>query len=220
MVWDGHSAVSFFEYGHIIPYKGGEHLITLCKNPNCNLIAHHKGNHSFICKKAWESLFSKDDRNKIQKAGYCTPRGGAKGGYQNHVNRNSKVIIPYEKLSEVNLSNYKDGYVIRLFPSQYFIKKHTLKKEFIDNTSVCIGDNAFVLYRTYDDFTLLPPLPDWKIRSILKFDKKTGIYNIPTNDRRGNIKDFGHYLLRISNSGTNKMQNLFEGPPQENGENF
>lgn len=84
-------------------------MIHLCENPNCNLIANHRGNHSFIYKKAWETKFNDDDINKIQKAGYCTPRGGAKGGYQNHVNRNSKVIIPYEKLSEVNLDNYKDG---------------------------------------------------------------------------------------------------------------
>lgn len=93
-------------------------LVTLCNDPNCNLLANHKGKHQFVYKKAWKDHFTAEDINKIEKAGYCTPRGGAKGGYQNHVNRNSKVIIPYEKLSEVNLDNYKDGYVIRLFPSQ------------------------------------------------------------------------------------------------------
>lgn len=189
-------------------------MIKLCKNPNCNLLENHKGKHSFIYKKAWEKNFTPDDINKIQKAGYCTPRGGAKGGYQNHVNRNSKVIIPFEKLSEVNLDNYKDGYVIRLFPSQYFSAKHTIIDEFVNNPSVIVGKNAFVLYRTYEDFEALPPLSDWKIRSVLKYDKKTGIYSIPSNDRRGDIIDVGHYLLRISNSGTNKKQNLFRGPAQ------
>lgn len=189
-------------------------MIHLCKNPNCNLLANHKDNHSFIYKKAWEAIFTKDDTNKIQKVGCCTPRGGAKGGYQNHVNRNSKVIIPYEKLSEVNLDNYKDGYVIRLFPSQYFTGKYTVNSVFIDNSTVIVGDNAFVLYRTYEDYETLPPLPDWKIRSILKYNKKTQKYDISSNDRRGDIIDCGHYLLRISNSGTNKKQKLFKGPAQ------
>ncbi len=186
----------------------------LCKNPNCNLLANHRGNHSFIYKNAWETHFNKDDINKIQKAGCCTPRGGAKGGYQNHVNRNSKVIIPYEKLSEVNLSNYKDGYVIRLFPSQYFTGKYTINSVFIDNPTVIVGNNAFVLYRTYEDYETLPPLPDWEIRSVLKYNKVTQKYDIPSNNRRGDIIDCGHYLLRISNSGTNKKQNLFEGVAQ------
>lgn len=189
-------------------------MVTLCSDPNCNLLAHHKGAHSFVYKKAWENLFNSDDINKIQKAGYCTPRGGAKGGYQNHVNRNSKVIIPYEKLSEVTLSNYQDGYVIRLFPSQYFSDRHTVHDKFINNTDVVVGDNAFVLYRTYKDFETLPPLPGWEIRSILKYDDRKKEYCIPTDSRRGNIKDCGHYLLRISNSGTNKKQNRFEGPAQ------
>jgi len=190
------------------------YLITLCNNPNCNLLSNHKGEHRFIYKKAWETLFNSEDNNKIQKAGYCTPRGGAKGGYQNHVNRNSKVIIPYEKLSEVTLSNYKDGYVIRLFPSQYFSSKNVVKECFINNHSVIVGDNAFVLYRTYEDFNNYPPQPEWEIRSILRYDKKKKIYCIPSNDRRGDIIDCGHYLLRISNSGTNKKQNKFEGPAQ------
>ena len=51
-------------------------MVHLCKNPDCNLPIHHKGKHSFIYKKAWEALFRTDDINKIQKAGYCTPRGG------------------------------------------------------------------------------------------------------------------------------------------------
>lgn len=189
-------------------------MLHLCKNENCNLPVNHKGEHSFIYKKAWETKFSKDDINKVQKAGYCTPRGGAKGGYQNHVNRNSRVIIPYEKLSEVNLDNYKDGYVIRLFPSQYFAKKHTVNDDFIGNSQISVGNNAFVLYRTYEDYEALPPLPEWQIRSILKYNKKTQKYDLPSTDRRGDIIDCGHYLLRISNSGTNKKQNRFEGPAQ------
>lgn len=189
-------------------------LVTLCDNPNCNLPAHHKGKHRFVFKQAWEDSFKSDDINKIQKAGYCTPRGGAKGGYQNHVTRNSKVIIPYEKLSEVNLDNYKDGYVIRLFPSQYFSAMHVVKNIFANNTSVIVGENAFILYRTYEDWDNFPPFPDWKIRSVLKYDRKKKSYCIPSNDRRGDIIDCGHYLLRISNSGTNKKQNKFEGPAQ------
>jgi hypothetical protein len=189
-------------------------MITLCNDPNCNLKANHTGAHSFIYKKAWTALFNDDDINKIQKAGYCTPRGGAKGGYQNHVNRNSKVIIPYEKLKDVTLDNYKDGYVIRIFPNQYFSSKHVVRDEFLNNNLVVVGKSAFILYRTYEDFEKLPPLPDWSIRSILKFDKTRQEYCIPTENRNGDIIDRGHYLLRISNSGTNKKQNRFEGPAQ------
>lgn len=189
-------------------------MITLCSDPNCNLKANHTGAHSFIYKKAWTALFNDDDINKIQKAGYCTPRGGAKGGYQNHVNRNSKVIIPYEKLKDVTLDNYKDGYVIRIFPNQYFSSKHVVRDEFLNNNLVVVGKSAFILYRTYEDFENLPPLPDWSIRSILKFDKTRQEYCIPTENRNGDIIDRGHYLLRISNSGTNKKQNRFEGPAQ------
>ena len=61
-------------------------MFQICNNPNCNLELNHKGKHSFIFKKAWTELFSPDDNNKIKKAGYCTPRGGDKRGYQNHVN--------------------------------------------------------------------------------------------------------------------------------------
>lgn len=189
-------------------------MIHLCENPNCNLPAGHKGSHSFLYKKAWEARFHPDDINKIQKAGYCTPRGGAKGGYQNHVNRNSRVIIPYEKLSEVNLDNYKDGYVIRLFPSQYFTGKHRVSRAFLNHPAVVVGENAFVLYRTFEDWEALPPLPGWKERSVWKYNRASRKYDIPSDDRRGNIVDRGHYLLRISNSGTNKKQSLFKGPPQ------
>lgn len=189
-------------------------MITLCSDPNCNLKENHKGAHSFIYKKAWTDIFNDDDNNKIQKAGYCTPRGGAKGGYQNHVNRNSKVIIPYEKLSEVTLDNYKDGYVIRIFPSQYFSSKHVVRDDLKNNKLITVGKNAFILYRTYEDFENLPPLPEWKERSILKFDKESQEYCISSDNRSGNIIDCGHYLLRISNSGTNKKQNCFKGPAQ------
>lgn len=189
-------------------------MISLCNDPNCNLKEHHQGSHLFVYRKAWEELFSQDDVKKIEKAGYCTPRGGDKGGYQNHVNRNSKVIIPYEKLAEVTLSNYKDGYVIRLFPSQYFSEKMTIREEFINNTDIVVGENAFILYRTYDDFDTYPPLQEWKIRSLLGYDSNKGEYCIPVKSRRGNIKDIGHFLLRISNSGTNKKEKKFSGPPQ------
>lgn len=199
-------------------------MITLCNDPNCNRIANHDGEHSFVYTDAWKKL-KKEDCKKIQKAGYCTPRGGAKGGYQNHVNRNSKVIIPYEmqKKYKINLDNYKDGYVIRLFPSQYFSSKHTVSEEFQKNNSVIVGnkvikiivgENAFVLYRTDEDYKTLPPLPNWEQRSILKYDDERQEYCIAVNKRRGNIIDRGHYLLRISNSGTNKTPKKFKGPPQ------
>jgi len=68
---------------------------------------------------AWGFMVEKD-KDKLDKAGFATPRGGSKNGYQNHVVRSNQVIIPYEKRNIVPTEAYQDGYVYRLLPEQYF----------------------------------------------------------------------------------------------------
>jgi hypothetical protein len=180
-------------------------LPDLCGDHGCRRIAGHRSAHDPHPTEAW-GFFETRDRNKITKAGFATPRGGAKGAYQNHVIRNNKVILPYERLPDLDLSLYKDGYVIRLLPDQYFGRAGLPKPEFLDDhPAIRVGDNAFVLYRTHDSFERFPPLPNWQIRSL---------YNdgVPVNTRRGVIRDTGHFVLRIPRLGDRPKR--VEGPPQ------
>src|SRR3954454_19345916 len=102
---------------------------TLCSSADCLRVDGHAGDHDPRPKEVW-SFFGDKDAKKIDKAGYATPRGGAKGAYQNHVYRNNKVIVPYERLDAVNLDEFKDGYVVRLLPDQYFAGPGVIKEEF------------------------------------------------------------------------------------------
>jgi hypothetical protein len=139
--------------------------------------------------------FSEKDKSKLSKAGFATPRGGSKNGYQNHVNRNSRVIIPYERLVEVNLSSYEDGYIILLTPEQYFTQN-------IPST-VVVGSNAFINYRTEESLLTFPPLSDWGVRNIVA---PNTLYEVVHNRRKVDSVDTGHYIIR-----TNKRT---EGVPQ------
>jgi len=70
---------------------------------------------------------------------------------------------------------------------------------------VKVGTNAFVLYRTHDSYERHPPLQEWQVRSLL-------LDGQPVSERRANVQDVGHYLLRIPRHG-GKLKR-FEGPPQ------
>ncbi len=87
----------------------------LCTVNGCRRLVAHTGDHDPYPTKAWDFLAEKD-KKKIIKAGFATPRGGEKGAYQNHVDRSNKVILPFERMVGVNLGNFCDDYVIRLFP--------------------------------------------------------------------------------------------------------
>jgi hypothetical protein len=146
------------------------------------------------------------DKDKIAKAGFATPRGGAKGAYQNHVLRSNKVIIPYERLEQVTLAHFKDGYVVRLFPEQYFDATRQPRPQFLgDAATVVVGVNAFVLYRTHDAFQRFPPLANWQPRHL----ERNGI---PVQERGTDIVDVGHYVRRLPAISSN--QAISEGPPQ------
>jgi len=181
-------------------------LLELCGHDGCRRIHNHHGNHSKYPTEAW-GFFQEKDRKKIIKAGFATPRGGAKGGYQNHVLRSNKVIIPYERVADVNLDLFTDGYVIRVLPEQYFEGAGLPKPEFLvaENQTI-IGLNAFVLYRTHESFERFPPLVDWVVRSL-------AINGQPVLKRGRGVEDIGHYVLRIPTSGGGRQERV-EGPPQ------
>lgn len=147
------------------------------------------------------------DKKKLVKAGFATPRGGAKGAYQNHVVRSNQVIIPFEMYHIVPLEEYRDGYVVRLLPDQYFEAAGVPKSEFLKQDSpIHIGENAFILYRTHAAYKRFPPLDEWQIRHL---EKKGEV----ATKRGKNVLDKGHFVLRISTASVQNSK-LADGVPQ------
>ena len=180
-------------------------LSQLCDTEGCRRIAGHPGNHQALPGEAWE-FFREKDKKKLAKAGFATPRGGAKGAYQNHVVRSSKVIIPFERLGDVELNLYQQGYVVRLLPEQFFQEPGVPKPEFLaPAAAIRVGTNAFVLYRTHDALERYQPLEGWQIRSLVR-------NGVPVEKRGNDVQDVGHYVLRIPRHGERPKR--VEGPPQ------
>jgi hypothetical protein len=180
-------------------------LPNLCGVDGCRRLANHTGKHNEYPSEPWSFFAPKDDK-KLVKAGFATPRGGKKGAYQNHVVRSNQVIIPFERLNDVELSLYKNGYVIRLLPEQYFTDSKTPRPDFLgDAPAVVVGENAFVLYRSHSSFEKYPPMDDWQVRHLTK--------NGDIVHKRGKgVEDEGHYVLRLPTLGQ-KLARV-EGPPQ------
>lgn len=177
----------------------------LCKVNGCRCLKNHTGSHNLFPTSAW-SFFNQKDKKKINKAGFATPRGGAKGAYQNHVTRNNKVIIPYERYDAESTELYKDGFVVRLFPEQYFKSANTPKANFLsDDSPIKVGVNAFVLYRSWSLYTQFPPLEDWQVRGLSH-------NGLSIQKRKAGAFDTGHYVLRLPTLSPNAERN--EGPPQ------
>lgn len=183
----------------------------LCLIEGCLLLRDHAGEHSRAPEDVFGFLQDKD-KDKLSKAGYATPRGGAKGAYQNHVYRNGRVIIPYERFAGIpDLSIYKDGYVVRVQPEQCFAEKGKLKPEFRKGGPVVIGKNAFVLYRSHESYKALPPLKGWRVRTLIDEEGNEVLV------RRKGANDIGHYVLRLPKIGGGKKiskHERIEGPPQ------
>ena len=178
--------------------------LTLCDIEGCRLLIGHRGRHDRY-PETW-SFFADKDRKKIGKAGFATPRGGAKGAYQNHVLRSNKVIVPFERLPEADLTLYENGFVVRLLPEQYFSAPGVPREEFVgERAVVTVGLDAFVLYRTYDALEQYPPLPDWQLRSL-------SLHGEPANERSRGVDDEGHYVLRLASTGARPTEQ--GGPPQ------
>jgi hypothetical protein len=181
-------------------------LPTLCNIDGCRLLQGHIGKHNPYPTSAWGFMQQKD-KDKLIKAGFATPRGGNKGAYQNHVLRSNKVILPYERIKTFNPDIFEDGYVIRLYPEQYFEAIGKVKEKFLsgEDSWIVVGENAFVLYRTHESYAKFPPLPEWQVRSLLKDGQ-------PVKDRGKGVADVGHYVLRISSLGNQKKIDV--GAPQ------
>jgi len=183
--------------------ENSKNTIVLCKKNGCRLKKNHQGQHKKFPRNIWNFLEEKD-KKKINKAGFATPRGGNKGAYQNHVSRSSQVIIPYEKLDTVVLSQFSDGYVIRLFPEQCLDENGKLKKE-LQSKNVEIGENAFVLYRSHESLTRYPILENWQVRRLIKNGQEVV--------RRGQgVHDEGDYVYRVPTLSPNPA--IEEGFPQ------
>lgn len=178
--------------------------MTLCLTNACRKLLGHRGQHDIYPSVPWSFMAAKD-KDKLSKAGFATPRGGAKGAYQNHVLRSNKVIIPYERLGQAPLASYQNGYVVRLFPDQYFDGPSQVKAAFTQPNSPRVGIDAFVLYRTHDQFANLPPLAGWNVRSL-------ELNGAPVLERVAGAVDAGEYALRIAAHGNNLARS--EGPPQ------
>lgn len=178
--------------------------IDLCGLKGCRKERGHGGTHDPYPSQAWAFLDS-TDRNKINKAGFATPRGGQKGAYQNHVLRSNRVIVPFEHLRTAPLGDFENGYVVRLFPDQYFKKAGKVKKKFNRRGALAVGEDAFVLYRTHSQFDEFPPLDGWELRW-LELDGDE------VSERRTGVVDRGEYVLRIAARGS--LRGRVEGPPQ------
>jgi hypothetical protein len=180
-------------------------LPELCGVDDCRRLAGHGGTHSQYPTEPW-NFFGDKDKKKLVKVGFATPRGGKKGAYQNHVVRSNQVIIPFERLGDVDLALYKNGYVIRLLPEQYFSEPRVPKPIFTNNDPpAVVGVNAFVLYRSHESFENYLPMDGWEIRRLMK--------NGEIVKERGNgATDEGHYVLRLPTLGAKPKRD--EGPPQ------
>lgn len=133
-------------------------------------------------------------RKKIIKAGFATPRGGDKGGYQNHVSRSSRVIIPFEHASRVDFANYEQGAVVRLTVPQaaILIAGNELyeSREYLEIELENERQRAFVLYRSQEELSVLPIKKKW-IPCGHRID------GVESARRSSSGEDYGHYLARI-----------------------
>ena len=95
------------------------------------------------------------------RPGYATsPSGRDKGGYQNHVSRSSRVIIPFEHATKVDFNNYEQGAVGRVtIPQALKLLKSGDLFEEKDYLQVRVNNQpqrAFLLYRSLKDMEELP----------------------------------------------------------------
>jgi hypothetical protein len=135
------------------------------------------------------AFMQEKDKKKLSKAGFATPRGGGKNAYQNHVSRSNRVIIPFERIDEVDLDLFEHGHVIRVLPEQCFASSGELHPQ-LNDRDIQIGRDAFVLYRTRASYiNTYPPLDGWSPRGIASGGQA----------RKRGVPDTGEYVVRLSN---------------------
>ncbi len=85
-----------------------------------------------------------------------------KGIYKRRNSRNYRVIMSYStfvRLSEIGeneLDKYKNGYIVRIQPQQYF--EGGVKND----NRIVLGKNAFIYYKSIHDYRQYPPKKEWK----------------------------------------------------------
>ena len=190
------------------------------RGANCLLQSGHRGAHNPM-PAVWYSIANDPEektRKKIVKAGFATPRGGDKGGYQNHVSRSSRVIIPFEHAPKVNFQNYKQGSVVRITVPQAISLlasgELTEENDYLVVNINGIKQRAFVLYRATGDLQALPIPASWQACG-------HRINGIVSTRRRHDGQDFGHYLNRIPRGKkAGIQQGIFAPEYSEKDENY
>lgn len=112
--------------------------------------------------------------------------------YQNRVNRNSIAVVPYAFRNRLHPDGFESGYRILVRPSDYFHAAGVPREDF--DSSVRIGDDAFVYYDNRREWISLPPDPTW----------------VPCEDRSGD----GHYIARVPATVAAEGAAVVEGVPQ------
>ena len=180
-------------------------LPQLCNTNGCRKLQGHEGSHNPRPTEAWD-FFGEKDKKKLIKAGFATPRGGAKGGYQNHVVRSSRssslssdmATSTYDCIRTITLSDFYQNNTSRLL----VVPRAEFRAQ---NVAVVVGRMPLSCTALTNHFAPLPPLPEWQPDFLPNGQ--------PVTNRRGNVVDVGHYLLRLSRIGEDGA--LDEGPFKE-----
>ncbi|PKE50735.1 BstXI family restriction endonuclease [Macrococcoides caseolyticum] len=141
----------------------------------------------------WNKILPYSLKRKIEKTNEA--RAG-KGIYKRRNNRNYRVIIhftTYKKLFENDknfLDNYKQGYIIRLKPTEYH---HLKKMGEIGKYNIKLGENAFIYYKSSKALSEFPIESNW--------NELSEVYSSNAKNKNMNIVEwFGEYALFINNS--------------------
>jgi hypothetical protein len=174
--------------------------VPLCLKSNSEETCLRIGGHTGSCN-SFPSVWNEIEhdpldktKKKIVKAGFATPRGGDKGGYQNHVSRSSRVIIPFEHATRVSFLNYDQGAVVRItIPQAIELFDNDLLHEGNEYLEVEIGEErqrAFLLYRSTEEMKTLPIRKNW-VPCGHRID------GLESARRSVSGEDFGQYLARV-----------------------
>ena len=76
--------------------------------------------------------------------------------YQNRVNRNNTVLIPFNTYNELKTypygnPNYENGFIVLISPEEYFTKKDDIDK------SLILGKNMLIFYETREQWNAYNP---------------------------------------------------------------
>lgn len=117
--------------------------------------------------------------------------------FQNRVNRNSTVLIPYSVFSQCsqapdNNGVFENGFIVLIKPAMYFENKDFVKE--MKTKGLTIGTNALLFYETRDQWNLYNP-----IKRKLK----------PATSRKAPLK--GDYLARVPSTTSADVEKINQG---------